>query len=60
MRVRASRRVLPPRSLHRSDRGATAVEYALIVSLIAAAIFATVFTLGQTVLGLFTAPLGGF
>ena len=60
MRVRGSRQVLPTRSLHPSDRGATAVEYALIVSLIAAVIFATVLTLGQTVLAMFTAPLGGF
>jgi pilus assembly protein Flp/PilA len=43
-----------------ADRGATAVEYAMLVGLIAAVIFGAVFALGQLVLGLFTAPLGGF
>jgi pilus assembly protein Flp/PilA len=37
----------------RDDRGATAVEYALIASLIAAVIAALVVLLGQDVLGLF-------
>ena len=36
------------------DRGATAVEYALIVSLIAVAIVAIVATLGETIVGIFT------
>jgi Flp pilus assembly pilin Flp len=36
-----------------SERGATAVEYALIASLIAAVIAALVMLLGQDVLGLF-------
>ncbi|MEO3784863.1 Flp family type IVb pilin [Actinocorallia sp. B10E7] len=36
------------------DRGATAVEYALIVSLIAVAIVALVATLGETIAGIFT------
>ena len=35
------------------DRGATAVEYALIVSLIAVAIVAIVTTLGDTIAGIF-------
>jgi Flp pilus assembly pilin Flp len=43
-----------------NENGATAVEYALIVGLIAAVIFSAVLALGQAVLGLFTAPLGGF
>jgi len=43
-----------------AERGATAVEYGLIIGLIAAVIFGTVLALGQLVLGLFTAPLGGF
>jgi len=42
------------------DLGTTAVEYGLIIVLIAAVIFAAVFTLGQLVLGMFAAPLGGF
>jgi Flp pilus assembly pilin Flp len=58
--VRASGRDLPSRPLRRGDQGATAVEYALIIGLIAAVIFGTVAALGQAVLGLFTAPLGGF
>jgi Flp pilus assembly pilin Flp len=58
--VRPSRRGLSSLVLRLSDRGATAVEYALIVSLIAAVIFGTVFALGQVVLTLFKAPLGGF
>jgi pilus assembly protein Flp/PilA len=36
------------------DRGATAVEYGLIVALIAAVIVAIVATLGQTILNAFT------
>ncbi|GAA0942260.1 Flp family type IVb pilin [Actinocorallia libanotica] len=36
------------------DRGATAVEYALIVSLIAVAIVAIVATLGETIVDIFT------
>jgi pilus assembly protein Flp/PilA len=42
-------------SLNRDDRGATAVEYGLIVALIAAVIIAIVTTLGQQVLAAFTA-----
>jgi pilus assembly protein Flp/PilA len=40
--------------LNRDDRGATAVEYGLIVALIAAVIVAIVATLGQQILGAFT------
>jgi len=40
--------------LNRDDRGATAVEYGLIVALIAAVIVAIVFTLGQQILAAFT------
>jgi pilus assembly protein Flp/PilA len=36
------------------DRGATAVEYGLIVTLIAVAIIAVVFTVGQNLLNEFT------
>jgi len=43
--------------VHRDDRGATAVEYALLIALIAAVIFGAVLLLGQSVLGLFTAPI---
>jgi Flp pilus assembly pilin Flp len=35
------------------DRGATAAEYCLLVSLVAGVIIATVITFGQAVLGLF-------
>jgi pilus assembly protein Flp/PilA len=38
----------------RDDRGVTAVEYGLMVSLIAVAIIATVTLLGTTLSGLFT------
>jgi pilus assembly protein Flp/PilA len=37
----------------RPDRGATAVEYGLIVALIAIAVIATVWALGQNLEGLF-------
>lgn len=36
------------------ERGATAVEYGLLVALIAAVIVTVVATLGQTILGAFT------
>ena len=36
-------------ALRRDDRGATAVEYGLLVALIAAVIVAIVFTLGQQI-----------
>jgi len=42
------------------DHGATAVEYAIMISLIAAVIFATVLVLGQQVLGFFTTAEGLF
>ncbi|WP_237111453.1 Flp family type IVb pilin [Nocardioides sp. WS12] len=38
----------------RSDRGATAVEYALLVALIAGVIIGVVILLGDSVFGLFT------
>jgi pilus assembly protein Flp/PilA len=41
--------------LRREDRGATAVEYGLLVALIAAAIIAIVLTLGQQIAAAFTA-----
>ncbi|MDP8927429.1 MAG: Flp family type IVb pilin [Actinomycetota bacterium] len=40
---------------HRDDEGATAVEYGLMVALIAVAIFVTVSALGVTLDGLFQA-----
>jgi len=48
---------LPGHPLRWDDRGATTVEYALFIGLIAAVIFGAVLTLGQLVLGLFTAPI---
>jgi Flp pilus assembly pilin Flp len=39
----------------RDDSGATAVEYALMASLITVAIAGTVFTFGQAVVGMFAA-----
>lgn len=41
------------KALQRDDQGATAVEYALMVAAIAAAIVATVLVLGVQVSGLF-------
>jgi pilus assembly protein Flp/PilA len=41
-------------SLRRDDRGATAVEYGLIVTLIAVAIIAIVTTVGQNLVNEFT------
>jgi pilus assembly protein Flp/PilA len=41
-------------SLHRDDRGATAVEYGLIVTLIAVAIIAIVTLVGQRLVAEFT------
>ena len=38
----------------RDERGATAVEYALLVALIAGVIVATIVTLGPLVVGLYT------
>jgi Flp pilus assembly pilin Flp len=40
--------------MSRRDRGASAVEYALVLVAVAAVISLVVFTLGQHVLGLFT------
>ena len=37
-----------------SDRGASAVEYGLLIAAIAAVIVAVVFTLGGTIAGIFT------
>jgi len=42
------------------DQGATTVEYAIILSLIAAVIFLSVVALGQTALGFFTTAKGLF
>ncbi|MGO8956350.1 MAG: Flp family type IVb pilin [Streptosporangiaceae bacterium] len=42
------------------DRGATAVEYGLLVALIAGAIIAVVATLGTTIAGWFTTVRAGF
>jgi pilus assembly protein Flp/PilA len=44
----------------RGDRGATAVEYGLIVALIAAIIAGVVALLGQAVLAEFTSVVNGF
>ncbi len=41
------------KALQRDDRGATAVEYALMIAAIAAAVVATAFVLGVQVSGLF-------
>jgi Flp pilus assembly pilin Flp len=46
---------------NQNDRGATAVEYAIMASLIAAVIAVTVFLVGQSVLGLFSSlPASAF
>jgi len=44
----------------RDDDGATAIEYALIASGIAAAIIATVMTLGTSVQGMYQSVSNGF
>jgi pilus assembly protein Flp/PilA len=41
-----------------SDKGATAVEYGLMVALIAAVIVVAVTTLGSTLLGIFNGIVG--
>jgi pilus assembly protein Flp/PilA len=46
--------------LHRDDRGATAVEYGLIVALIAGAIVITVATVGNDIKNAFTNALTGW
>ena len=46
------------RSAVRDSRGATAVEYAIMVGFIAVVIVAGVALLGQAVLGLFAVPAG--
>ena len=46
--------------LSRRDRGATAVEYALLASLIAAVIAVAVGVLGQALIPLFQAAVDGF
>lgn len=48
------------RRLRRDDRGATAVEYGLIVVLIAVVIAAVVATLGNTIAQAFTQATAGF
>ena len=45
-------------SLHRDDRGATAVEYGLMVALIAAVIITIVTTLGTKLVTMFTSVSG--
>jgi Flp pilus assembly pilin Flp len=55
---RAFLRTCLGRLLCADQQGATAAEYSLLVMLIAAVIFGSVFALGQFVLGLFSAPLG--
>ena len=47
---------MPDARLERNDVGATAVEYALMIALIALAIFATVTVLGVNLSGLFSDP----
>ena len=44
----------------RGDHGATAVEYALMVSLIVLVIVAAVYLFGQNVIGLFAVPSSVF
>jgi pilus assembly protein Flp/PilA len=44
----------------RREAGATAVEYALLVALIAGVIIVTVAALGQQVVGLFNLVIGRF
>ena len=48
------------RRLGRDERGATAVEYGLIVALIAAVIIGAVLAVGQLVLGAFNSVITGW
>jgi pilus assembly protein Flp/PilA len=50
----ASLQAYLPQRLHRDDRGATAVEYGLIVALIAAAIAGVLLTVGGDIGTVFT------
>lgn len=47
-------------SLTRRDRGATAVEYGIMLALIAAVVIGVVSTLGQAVVALFDTAVGKF
>jgi pilus assembly protein Flp/PilA len=53
-------RLLDHAAILREDRGATAVEYGLIVALIAAVIVATVALLGTEINNAFTTVLNSF
>lgn len=53
LRVAARRRAV-------DERGATAVEYALLTALIAGVLVGTIFTLGQQVIALFNLVVGRF
>ena len=48
------------RDFIRDDSGATAIEYALIASGIAAAIIAVVMSMGTTLNGMYTSVANGF
>lgn len=48
------------RDVERDERGATAVEYGLMVALIAIAIIGSVIAFGSTVSDLFLVPAGTF
>ena len=47
-------------ALLRDDRGVTAIEYALIATMIAIAIVASVTAMGQRVNGMFESVIAGF
>ena len=55
---RAFLRTYLGRLLRADQRGATAVEYSLLIMLIAAVIFGAVFAVGQLVLGMFSSVTG--
>lgn len=59
LKVAVFLRTLLAQSLTREDRGATAVEYGLIVALIAAVIVGVVLLLGQKVSSAFNAVVTG-
>jgi len=50
----------PLSSLQRDDAGVSAIEYALIASLISIAAFTVLVGVGTSVTGLFTTVAGGF
>ena len=54
------RRMLQKFALHADERGTTAIEYALIASLISVVILTAVTSIGTTLTGIFNSVAAGF